>query len=105
MNDFQKRFESQLVDWSGQQDSNLRPEVPKTSALPGCAIPRIGLTLCHSAFISRGDIGAASRRRTERSHSKRSEAKNPERNAEQPVADNTPSAERQGTDESMPDLG
>src|SRR5260370_19932361 len=26
--------------WSGQQDSNLRPEVPKTSALPGCAIPR-----------------------------------------------------------------
>src|ERR1700689_5144856 len=27
--------------WSGQQDLNLRPEVPKTSALPGCAIPRI----------------------------------------------------------------
>src|SRR5215471_10359572 len=26
--------------WSGQQDSNLRPELPKTSALPGCAIPR-----------------------------------------------------------------
>jgi hypothetical protein len=26
--------------WSGQQDLNLRPEVPKTSALPGCAIPR-----------------------------------------------------------------
>ncbi len=26
--------------WSGRQDSNLRPEVPKTSALPGCAIPR-----------------------------------------------------------------
>jgi hypothetical protein len=26
--------------WSGQQDSNLRPAVPKTAALPGCAIPR-----------------------------------------------------------------
>ena len=31
-------------DWSGQQDSNLRPEVPKTSALPGCAIPRSSQT-------------------------------------------------------------
>ncbi len=29
-----------MVSWSGQQDLNLRPEVPKTSALPGCAIPR-----------------------------------------------------------------
>jgi hypothetical protein len=28
--------------WSGQQDSNLRPGVPKTPALPGCAIPRQG---------------------------------------------------------------
>jgi iron complex outermembrane recepter protein len=28
--------------WSGQQDSNLRPGVPKTPALPGCAIPRHG---------------------------------------------------------------
>jgi hypothetical protein len=28
-------------EWSGQQDSNLRPEVPKTSALPDCAIPRM----------------------------------------------------------------
>ncbi len=27
-------------EWSGQQDSNLRPEVPKTSALPDCAMPR-----------------------------------------------------------------
>src|SRR5580693_3891117 len=26
--------------WSGQQDLNLRPGVPKTPALPGCAIPR-----------------------------------------------------------------
>src|SRR5262249_62082643 len=31
---------SQSAAWSGQQDSNLRPEVPKASALPGCAIPR-----------------------------------------------------------------
>ncbi len=27
--------------WSGQLDSNQRPAVPKTAALPGCAIPRI----------------------------------------------------------------
>src|SRR5271169_692775 len=27
-------------EWSGQQDLNLRPGVPKTPALPGCAIPR-----------------------------------------------------------------
>src|SRR6476659_5002293 len=26
--------------WSGQLDSNQRPAVPKTAALPGCAIPR-----------------------------------------------------------------
>ena len=25
---------------SGRQDSNLRPPVPKTGALPGCATPR-----------------------------------------------------------------
>jgi transposase len=33
-------YRSIIYGWSGQQDSNLRPEVPKTSALPGCAIPR-----------------------------------------------------------------
>ena len=27
-------------DESGRQDSNLRPPVPKTGALPGCATPR-----------------------------------------------------------------
>jgi hypothetical protein len=27
-------------DWSGQQDSNLRPSAPKADALPDCAIPR-----------------------------------------------------------------
>ena len=27
--------------WSGQQDLNLRPGVPKTPALPGCAMPRL----------------------------------------------------------------
>jgi hypothetical protein len=29
-----------IVRWSGQLDSNQRPAVPKTAALPGCAIPR-----------------------------------------------------------------
>src|SRR5262249_28811049 len=29
-----------VARWSGQQDSNLRPAVPKTAALPGCAMPR-----------------------------------------------------------------
>jgi hypothetical protein len=32
----------QHLSWSGQQDSNLRPGVPKTPALPDCAIPRQG---------------------------------------------------------------
>src|SRR5580704_5899732 len=31
---------SKIPKWSGQQDLNLRPAVPKTAALPGCAIPR-----------------------------------------------------------------
>ena len=31
---------NQPGNWSGQQDLNLRPAVPKTAALPGCAIPR-----------------------------------------------------------------
>ncbi len=29
-----------MKNWSGRQDSNLRPSVPKTDALPGCATPR-----------------------------------------------------------------
>jgi hypothetical protein len=38
---YQNRIEQiQMVEWSGQQDLNLRPAVPKTAALPGCAIPR-----------------------------------------------------------------
>lgn len=28
--------------WSGRRDSNSRPSVPKTDALPGCATPRLG---------------------------------------------------------------
>ena len=28
------------IKWSGRQDLNLRPSVPKTDALPGCATPR-----------------------------------------------------------------
>src|ERR1700679_91973 len=27
-------------NWSGRQDSNLRPPAPHASALPGCATPR-----------------------------------------------------------------
>lgn len=32
--------DANIRSWSGQQDSNLRPEVPETSALPDCAMPR-----------------------------------------------------------------
>jgi hypothetical protein len=28
-------------NWSGREDSNLRPLAPKASALPGCATPRL----------------------------------------------------------------
>ena len=33
------------ISWSGRPDSNRRPRVPKTRALPGCATPRPGGTL------------------------------------------------------------
>jgi hypothetical protein len=36
-----KRRGSTCIFWSGQQDSNLRPVVPKTTALPDCAMPRL----------------------------------------------------------------
>jgi integrase len=29
------------VNWSGREDSNLRPPAPKAGALPGCATPRL----------------------------------------------------------------
>ena len=35
----------QPTSWSGRQDSNLRPPVPKTGALPGCATPRLNAVL------------------------------------------------------------
>ena len=35
----------QPTNWSGRQDSNLRPPVPKTGALPGCATPRLAFVL------------------------------------------------------------
>ena len=35
----------QPTKWSGRQDSNLRPPVPKTGALPGCATPRLAFVL------------------------------------------------------------
>src|ERR1700731_125462 len=34
------KYLKDLEFWSGQLDSNQRPAVPKTAALPGCAIPR-----------------------------------------------------------------
>ena len=32
--------QSPYFKWSGRRDSNSRPTVPKTVALPGCATPR-----------------------------------------------------------------
>ena len=37
--------DQQRTIWSGRQDSNLRPPVPKTGALPGCATPRLNAVL------------------------------------------------------------
>jgi hypothetical protein len=37
-------FHHPRIMWSGRQDSNLRPSVPKTDALPDCATPRIWLS-------------------------------------------------------------
>src|SRR6476469_8005554 len=39
-------------EWSGQQDSNLRPPAPKAGALPDCAMPRSPL-LSVSTYIVR----------------------------------------------------
>ena len=39
--------------WSGRQDSNLRPTVPKTVALPGCATPRLACLLTSSQKIGK----------------------------------------------------
>ncbi len=38
------RQAGQLQDWSERQDLNLRPLVPQTSALPGCATLRQAVT-------------------------------------------------------------
>src|ERR1019366_36560 len=36
-----KTLHSLLIgEWSGREDSNLRPSAPKADALPGCATPR-----------------------------------------------------------------
>ena len=37
------------VRWSGRQDLNLRPPVPQTDALPGCATPRPDAWACRPA--------------------------------------------------------
>src|SRR5712672_2452223 len=34
------KYVSACFNWSGRQDSNLRPLAPHASALPGCATPR-----------------------------------------------------------------
>ena len=45
-------FLSQPLSWSGRRDSNSRPTVPKTVALPGCATPResSAIMLHHCSF-------------------------------------------------------
>ena len=45
---------------SGRQDSNLRPPVPKTGALPGCATPR----LCFAKGLSERKKSRGDRIRT-----------------------------------------
>ena len=53
----EKRFvgfvDLQKSTWSGRQDSNLRPTVPKTVALPGCATPRLACLLTSSQKIEK----------------------------------------------------
>jgi hypothetical protein len=43
--------------WSGQQDSNLRPSVPQTDALPDCAMARLGVR--HIANGAQGKVKSA----------------------------------------------
>jgi hypothetical protein len=50
---------NQTLSWSGQQDSNLRPGVPKTPALPDCAIPRQGLMALTAIWRRRGSDAIA----------------------------------------------
>ena len=37
-------------DWSGQEDSNLRPPGPKPGALPDCAMPRANAILASLSY-------------------------------------------------------
>ena len=46
--------------WSGRKDSNLRPLEPHSSALPGCATPRLGSSLAACSREPR--LSPASRR-------------------------------------------
>src|SRR3954467_3570115 len=45
------------ASWSGQLDSNQRPAVPKTAALPGCAIPRFSRKRCDTRSARRQQDG------------------------------------------------
>ena len=46
------------VDWSGRRDSNPRPSVPQTDALPGCATARYFEPLV-AWFLDRHTVGTA----------------------------------------------
>ena len=41
---------TRVLMWSGRRDSNSRPLVPETSALPNCATPRLGVTYCNKMY-------------------------------------------------------
>ena len=50
-----------LIYWSERQDLNLRPLVPQTSTLPGCATPRaaLGMVLNYTLNIALNMICSA----------------------------------------------
>ena len=41
--------------WSGREDSNFRPTVPKTVALPGCATPRLMRFIYNVEFLKESE--------------------------------------------------
>ena len=46
----------QAENWSGRPDSNRRPSVPKTDALPDCATPRLSLIIAQRQGELRIDL-------------------------------------------------
>src|SRR3954466_5291776 len=53
-----RRIRQAFLGWSGQLDSNQRPAVPKTAALPGCAIPRSCWEVTSIPRLNRSPQGA-----------------------------------------------